>query len=425
MLGRQIVQVSTYDMTGGAARAAYRLHLALRDLGVNSRMLVQHKQSDDLNTEEWPEPPSGLPAKAIRRLRSLKKLPLKLRMYRTVRPPNAEMFSLAESAHRNIPISSLDRADVIHLHWIAGFIDYRSFFETLPKNKPVVLTAHDVNPITGGCHYAGTCEKFISHCGACPGLGSTYFYDLSYCTFELKAKAYETLHPEQVTFVAPSRWMAGQLGKSTLASRFRIELIPYGVDLDVFRPCARGAVRQALGLQKNDKVILFVSHAIDTYRKGGDQAVSAIEAMSSTGDLVLMTVGAGNLRLNSGIRRMDLGRVESDLLLSLAYNAADVCVVPSREDNLPQTAIEALACGCPVVGFSVGGLLDIVETGRTGFLAEPFDIRHLREGVELLLNRPAERAAITQDCRARAERLFGLETQARAYVKLYLGLSER
>jgi glycosyltransferase involved in cell wall biosynthesis len=333
------------------------------------------------------------------------------------------MFSSAESAHQNLPISSLVRADVIHLHWIAGFIDYRRFFEGLPKNKPVVFTVHDMNPFTGGCHYAGTCEKFISHCGACPQLGSTYNYDLSYSTFALKAKAYETLHPERVTFVAPSRWMAGQLSKSALAGRFRIELIPNGIDLHAFQPCARDAVRQALGLQKNDKVILFVSDAIDKYRKGGDQVVSAIEAMSSTSDLVLVTVGAGNLRLNGGIRRMHLGRVESDLLLSLIYNAADVCVVPSREDNLPQTAVEALACGCPVVGFSVGGLIDIVEIGRTGFLAEPFDVRHLREGVELLLNRRAERAGISEECRARAERLFSLETQARAYMKLYF--SER
>jgi glycosyltransferase involved in cell wall biosynthesis len=218
--------------------------------------------------------------------------------------------------------------------------------------------------------------------------------------------------------------MARQLGKSTLAKRFQIEFIPNGVDLDVFRPCAREAVRQALGLQTNDKVILFVSHALDTYRKGGDQIACAIETMSSTSDLVLMTIGAGNLRLNTGIRRMHLGSVESDLLLSVAYNAADVCVVPSREDNLPQTAIEALACGCPVVGFSVGGLVDIVESGQTGFLVEPFNIRQLREGVELLLNRRAGRAGISRDCRARAELLFGLETQASAYMKLYLGLSE-
>jgi glycosyltransferase involved in cell wall biosynthesis len=217
--------------------------------------------------------------------------------------------------------------------------------------------------------------------------------------------------------------MAKQLEKSSLLSRFRIKVIPNGVDLHVFRPCAREPVRQALGLGKSDKVILFVSHALNNYRKGGDQIVSAIEAMANTDDVVFMTAGAGSLQLNNQVRTIHLGTVQSNVLLSLAYNAADVCVVSSREDNLPQTAVEALASGCPVVGFGVGGLVDIVESGRAGFIAEPFNVCQLREGIERLLNTRAERGEVSQDCRARAERLFGLETQAYAYMKLYLELS--
>jgi glycosyltransferase involved in cell wall biosynthesis len=156
-------------------------------------------------------------------------------------------------------------------------------------------------------------------------------------------------------------------------------------------------------------------------RKGLDLLLSAIESITSKANVVLASVGDGALPDVGGIRRLHLGLIESDRLLSLIYNIADVLVIPSREDNLPQTAVEAIACGCPVVAFSIGGLPDIVEEGRTGFLAGPFDIHQLREAIEVAL---ARRDALSAACRLRAERLFGLEAQASAYGRLYLELLE-
>jgi glycosyltransferase involved in cell wall biosynthesis len=204
--------------------------------------------------------------------------------------------------------------------------------------------------------------------------------------------------------------------------RFQVEHIPYGLDLDVFCPRDRDAVRNSFGFQAHERVILFVSDYLNNHRKGLDLLLSAIEGIEAKQDLVLLLVGGGLMPKGNAIRSVHFGRVESDLILSLVYNIADVFVIPSREEQFGQTAAEATACGCPVVGFAVGGVTDIVEETRTGFLVPPFNIRELRDGIETVMVR---RDVFSAACRARAERLFGRETQALGYKKLYLSLLER
>ena len=162
----------------------------------------------------------------------------------------------------------------------------------------------------------------------------------------------------------------------------------YGLDLDVFRPHDREAARKAFGIRADDRVILFVSDSLHNRRKGLDLLLSAIESIEEKADVVLASVGSGVTPEIGGIRPLHLGRVDSDYLLSIIYSIADVFVIPSREEQLGQTAIEATACGCPVVGFAVGGVPDIIEEGRTGFLAAPFDIRQLRDAIEAAIAQP-------------------------------------
>jgi glycosyltransferase involved in cell wall biosynthesis len=196
----------------------------------------------------------------------------------------------------------------------------------------------------------------------------------------------------------------------------RIEHIPLGLDISIFRPHDREACRKAMNIQQNDRVVLFICQGLENRRKGLDLLLSAIEAIESKSSLVLMLVGSGSFPQIGDIRWLNLGTIESDHLLSLIYNVADVFVIPSREENLALTALEATACGCPVVGFSIGGLPDIIENGRTGYLAAPFEIRQLRDAIEAAIRC---RDNLSPACRLRAETLFSLETQARAYQRLY------
>jgi glycosyltransferase involved in cell wall biosynthesis len=196
----------------------------------------------------------------------------------------------------------------------------------------------------------------------------------------------------------------------------RIEQIPLGLDLNIFRPNDREACRQAMNIQRDDRVVLFICQSLENRRKGLDLLLSAVEAIEPKSSLVLMSIGIGSLPQIGDIRCLNLGTIESDHLLSLVYNVADVFVIPSREENLALTALEATACGCPAVGFSIGGLPDIIEDGRTGYLAAPFEIRQLRDAIEAAIRC---RDNLSPACRSRAEALFSLETQAQAYQRLY------
>jgi glycosyltransferase involved in cell wall biosynthesis len=333
-----------------------------------------------------------------------------------------EFFSTARSGYIGCWEGMGRDVSVVNLHWTAGFVDYPSFFAALPRDKPVVWTLHDIHPFTGGCHYAGACERFSMRCGSCPQLESRREWDISRRTFNVKARAYAQLNSDQTAIVAPSTWVAGEARRSTLLGRFQVEHIPHGLDLEVFYRRDRDAVRKSFGFQVHQRVILFISDYLNNYRKGLDLLLSAIEGIRAKQNTVLLLVGSGFMPKVDAIRSIHFGRVESDLILSLLYNIADVFVIPSREEQFGQTAAEATACGCPVVGFAVGGVSDIVEEGKTGFLAHPFDVRQLREGIETAM---ARRDVFSTACRARAESLFGLKTQARAYAQLYLSLLQR
>ena len=376
-------------------------------------MLVANKRSDD-ETIDTPTLTKRFDQRLWRRLRRLS-IEREQRHIRTSRIPNAEFYSAARSVYQEISTAIMQDADVINLHWVAGFLDWPSFFATVAPGKPLVWTLHDIAPFTGGCHYSGACEGFVRNCGACPQLSSTREDDISRDTFRIRSQADARLDPESMVIAAPSRWIAAEAARSAMFGKFRVQHIPNGLDLKVFRPSDRAA-RAAFGISDHHRVLLFVCESLSNRRKGMDLLLAAIEGMERRDDLVLISVGHGPRPAIEGVRRLHLGRIESEELLSVAYGLADVFVIASREDNLPQTAVEAIACGCPVAGFAIGGIPDIVEHGHTGYLAKPFDIRELRECIEMTIERRSELSPVA---RLRAERLFGLETQARAYQQLY------
>ena len=410
----KIASLSTFDNQGGAARAAYRLHQGLNQIDIESWILCQSKFSQDPKAI-GAKTSSGIEqAKTGLRL-TLDQLPLK-----RYKRKSKQLFS-----PHWLPSNIGDRIeqlnpDLLNLHWIsAGYLK----IETLAKFKqPLVWTLHDMWSFTGGCHYNEDCDKYTANCGACPILGSTKEADLSRQIWQRKHKSWQNLN---LTIVTPSRWLRDCAKASSLFGDRRVEVIPYGLDLDIYRPIDRATARHLLKLPQDKQLVLFLSlNATSDRRKGFQLLQPALQQLSQSGwqdKLELMVVGASQPENppELGFKAHYLGIMRDDLTLALAYSAADVFVAPSIQDNLPNTVLEAIACGTPCVAFKIGGMPDMLEHQANGYLASPFETEDLARGINWVLEDGDRLENLSTFARSKAEREFALEIQARRYQTLY------
>lgn len=417
----RISHVATNDISGGAARAAYRLHTGLRNLGHDSRMLVAHKASDDSDVALF-QPTRDLPSRVRRRV--LSKLMARSWKRLATRPPGATFFSDDRSAFGAEMVEQLPPCDILQLHWVSTFVDYRKFFQGVPRELPIVWTLHDMNPFTGGCHYSGDCEKFRASCGACPELLSEVADDFSAQSWRRKELAISHRDVRGIQIVTPSRWLAEQARASSLFGRMPIEVIPYGLDMETFQPRDRKAAREKFGIDRAAKVALFVAEWATEKRKGLDLFLEAVRRMNKSAEFCLVGIGRGLPKELGGVRSVSIEYVRDDMTMSMAYSLADVFVIPSLQDNLPNTSLEALACGVPTVAFSVGGLVDVVRPGKTGALVSPGDVQGLGDAIANFLGKDDERSTMAAECRRVAVEEYALEVQARRYAALYESIKE-
>jgi glycosyltransferase involved in cell wall biosynthesis len=415
----KIAHISTTDFSGGAGRSAYRLHVGLRALGLDSRMLVQQKESNDTSVVLFQPPVDG----PTRLRRAIKRRFLKLSQKDlTGRPAGSTYFSDDRSDHSADTMRQVPPSDILHLHWIAGFVDYRDFFHRLPRGLPIVWTLHDMNPFTGGCHFDGGCGRYLEHCGACPQIGSLERNDLSARVWHRKSHAFATRSASSMHIITPSRWLAHEAEKSTLLSRFPVRVIPYGVDTEQFQPRDRRFARQLFGIPPEARVALFVADWAGEKRKGLDLLSEAIRGIEDLPELCVFTIGRNMAQQETGKCSVAIEYIRDELTMSLAYSAADLFVVPSLQDNLPNTALEALACGIPTVAFAVGGLTDVIREDETGVLVPPGDVHALRVAITKMLKNTARLASMAESCRRTALAEYTLDIQARHYVALYESL---
>jgi glycosyltransferase involved in cell wall biosynthesis len=419
----RIIHINTSDCMGGAARSAYRLHDGLKRLGEDSRMFVAHRFSHDPAVVQFT--PSSKPMKWL--LRAARRVRINRDAYRERESPVASwsMISDDRTMYASEPWNQCPQADLFQLHWISGFLDYGAFFRWLPKGAPVVWTLHDMNPLTGGCHYDAGCGRYANECGSCPQLGSGKEEDLSRAIIRRKRRSFEALSSDRLHIVTPSRWLGEQAEKSSLFSRFHRSVIPYGLDTDVFRPRAKRAIREILDIPINASVVLFIANGVNDPRKGLDCLVRALESGGSQNEFLVLTLGPGQPVELRKFPHIHIQATQDDGLLSCIYSAADVFVAPSLQDNLPNTVLESLACGTPVVAFRAGGIPEAVRHGETGLLASVGDLRELRDGIFELLADEGNRAAMGRRCRTVALEEYALETQARRYLSLYEALASK
>ena len=226
----------------------------------------------------------------------------------------------------------------------------------------------------------------------------------------------------QLHLVAPSRWMAEQVRQSALLGRFPVTVIPNGLDVEAFAPRDRTFAKDALGLPQEAKVLLFAAHTVSERRKGFSLLIKALAGFREDRNVFLLAVGGYSDVEEIGIPCRALGYISNERLLSIVYSAADLCVVPTLQDNLPNIAMESLACGTPVVGFRVGGMPDLVRDGLTGLLVSSGDSLALREGIRDMLACPEALAAMRLHCRRVAVEEYSMCRQAREHLRLYESL---
>ena len=410
----KIVHLSHSDTGAGAGRATYRIHAALRDLGVDSHMLVSQKRTADPSVQ-------AMSASGIGGWQAHMAEYLEARAGRVLARDTSIFLSPAQYSYFHPGRSKVIReADVVAIYWINGaFISPESLAAI---KQPLVWRLSDTWPFTGGCHYPGFCERFESQCGGCPQLRKPSGGDATNRLWLRKEHAWSAL---DLTIVAPSNWMAKLARRSSLFANRRIEVIPTGVDVESYRPRNRLAARLRWSLPIDRFLILFgaMSPGHDQ-RKGYRELRRALEvvAQSPLASHIIAVVFGSDVTVPADllpIPTVSLGRLEGDEALVAAYNCADLVVVPSLEDNLPNVALEAIACGAPVVAFDVCGMSDIVTDGFNGRLVQRVDSESLGQVLLEMLSDVEGLQKMRLNARQYAEDKFSLKNQARSYKNLY------
>lgn len=412
----KILHLSKDDVGGGAGKAAFRLHQGLRSLGIDSQMLVMEKKSDDEHVREIPKGFPYLISKTGGRIENFV-------AKRFLDPGLPWDLGLAPTFLRSLVRAY--RPDVVNLHWInrgmASVADVRKL------GIPTVWTFHDMWAITAGYHYYGDSLEPRFHA---PDGDFDQNVSPRWLAAKLLAHKIRSWRDCPLEVVCPSQWLAQISRRSEVFKDRPVHPIPYGLDQSIYRVRDKEAIRRELNLPTGKRLILFgaASSSADL-RKGSDLLLQALKLGLDQGSLrpsetELVVFGQQEAVAElTGIKVHCLGYLEGDEAMAQAYNTADVFVAPSREDNLPNTVLESLSCGVPVVAFKIGGMPDMIDHGRTGYLASPFDPSDLLRGIVSALDpSPAARAEISARCREVAGDRYDLARQAKAYCGVYQGL---
>lgn len=404
--------INTHDNVGGAAIAAYRLHQALQQTGIDSWMLVQHKITFD-DTVLGPRPGFEKKLAHIRRYID--------RHIGSLYPSRDKDSTWSINSFPHCIASKINalNPDIVHLHWIGlGFVPVS---EIRKIKNPIIWTLHDMWAFTGGCHYAGDCARYREQCGQCPQLGS-HSYDISSFVWKRKAESWKN---RNLILVCPSKWLAERAGESSLFKDAFVEVIPNGIDINIFRPMEKTEARMKLGLPLDKKLILFgAMNSFGDKRKGFPHLVSALQHLFTTyhslrPDCVIFGSTDGKPVKIPGYHVHNLGNVPGEERLALVYSAADVFVAPSIQENLANTVMEAMACGTPTVAFNIGGMPDMIDHKKNGYLAIFLDDQDLADGIHWILDDDERHQRLSESARKSVLCNFDVSIIAQKYQKFY------
>ena len=313
-----------------------------------------------------------------------------------------EYYSLPFSNYRLEENELITRADILNFHWVSNFVDFPTFFRI---KKPIVWTLHDMNPLLGGFHYGEDLLKNETN------------QELMHIERKFQKIKSEAIAGANLTVCSPSRWLHDASLAHPVMGQKPHHHIPYGLNTTIFRPYPQAIARQIFNLPREKKIIVFASANIGNKRKGFHLLKEAIARIPPEEDFLVVAVGY-NPNIPQEEKIVFLDPIHDEALLPLLFSAADFCAIPSIEDNLPNVMLESLCCGTPVLGFSIGGLKDVIVDGSNGFLCPTVSGEALAATITRALRSSFDRMAISKDSIEK----FDASVQADRYIALYNSL---
>lgn len=408
----KVVHLSSSD-SGGAGLAALRINKALRSIGVDSRMIVADKSSDDESVIQIKDktintyiPPRNRVLMRVKRFLHnrgyfLTEIEKDTAVLKAIPWEKRTFFTSPISCYdlRNHP--AIEEADIIHLHWVEGFVDYRTFFPYIREiGKPVVWTYHDENIGFGGFHYQRERDRFYQ-----------YYKEIEekYCSIKQEALS----APQSITMVSLSKEMDAFCHRQSFVSNRPSVIVPNAVDYNCFAILDKAFAKTALKISPEKKVVSFCAYEMSEPRKGLLELLDALEQLNIPG-LVLLCIGGGEIPRKTSIEIYRAGYVTNEDFLSLMYSASDVFVMPSFQEAFAQTPMEAMSCGVPVVAFPVSGTSALIND-RNGVRCEDFTVESLMKSITKVLETKYDVQEIRNDVIER----FAPDVIARKYQKVY------
>ena len=408
----KILHLNENDSMGGAAIATRRLHEGLTEAGIDSTLFVQRKYTSRKDVYTYKSGFQSIINTTSSRYNRFPKIFYPER--------KKEAYNTGYSLNSLAPVIKEFKPDIIHLHWIAdGFININ---ELKRFNIPVVWSLHDMWPFTGGCHYSYDCSKYTFLCGCCPVLCSTKKNDLAFKVFQSRSKSIKNLN---LTVVSPSRWLSDSASNSAIFRDSQIATIPHGLNLEIFKPAGKNHSRAIHYIPEDKKIILFggINPHIDK-RKGFhllEEALNILKNKKELENCELLVFGCEEKMIDfqNAIKTTYSGYIAHDIAMPVTYSAADVMIVPSYQEAFGLTALEAMACGTPVVAFDTTGPKDIVTHKESGYLASPYEPEDLAEGIKWVLKNNSNALNISENARNRVVKEFDVKNVVQKYSELY------
>ena len=410
----RVLIINTSERVGGAAIAANRLMEALKKQGVKAKMLVRDKQTDRLTVvavgQRWLQPIRFVWERIC------------IFLANGFSRKNLFLTDIANTGNDITSHPEFVHADVVHLHWTSqGFLSLSDIDRIMHSGKPVVITMHDQWYFTGVCHYSADCERYTEECHHCPLMAGHLLGDVARRVFRRKLRISANA---PLTFVGCSQWMADLARRSPLTRGHRVVSIPNAIDTDLFRPTDQAEARQALALPADKQLLLFGCQRITDPRKGFTLLVEAlrlaVQEQPNLADRICLVVVGGKTEDISSlmpVKVIPISYVSDPLQMVQLYNAVEAYVTPSLQDNLPNTIMEALACGTPCVGFRVGGIPEMIDHQQNGYVATYRDAQDFAEGIVWTLQ--ADRDTLSRQARNKVMVTYSENAVARKYIDVY------
>lgn len=395
------------ELSGGAAKGAYCLHIGLLREGVDSQMLTTSKKTDGTASIK------SISKTEIEKIMTVLRSKLDCLPMRLYSKKEKTLFSSGFLGYDFTDTDEYKRADIIHLHWVnSGLVNVKHLRKI---KKPIVWTMRDMWPMTGGCHYSMNCEKYVEGCNSCPQLGSTSRYDLSSYIASRKKKYI----PKSAKIVGISKWISDQARKSDVFSGFDIRTISNNIDTKEFFRIDSNVAKSILGLSTNKKILLLGSQSVSDFYKGFSKALDTLNYLDAD-EYFVCFFGEVSHEIEKKItfEYKSLGFIHDIITLRLVYSVADVFIAPSIMEAFGKTIAEAMACGVPVVCFDATGPKDIVDHKENGYKATPFDVKDLAYGIEWVAKH-SDWIGLSCNARNKSVSCFDNSVISKKYIELY------